>query len=227
MEVAPNVHLVPGVVANAYLIVDSGGLTLIDAALPRSANKILREIQSLGFQPSDLHRIIITHADIDHVGSLEDLRRQTGAKVATSQVEAQAIRTGKPSRELRVGGVLKLLISIVQNFFKAKPSQVDEILNPGDVLPLLESLQVLATPGHTPGHISLWSPSTGILFSGDSILLNGGRFRPSQGMNNWNVEQSQASYQKQATLHPKYIFGGHGKAIDRIDEKFGGVTEPV
>ena len=61
-------------------------------------------------------------------------------------------------------------MAVVRRFFKAKPLQVDEILREGQKLDVLGGLEVLETPGHTPGHISLFSPSTGILFVGDSIV---------------------------------------------------------
>jgi len=74
MEIIPNVHLIPNIVANPYLIVDPDGLTLIDAGLPGNHKKILNYISGLGHTPSDLKRIIITHADIDHIGGLSALK---------------------------------------------------------------------------------------------------------------------------------------------------------
>jgi glyoxylase-like metal-dependent hydrolase (beta-lactamase superfamily II) len=220
MEIARDVHLIPGIIANAYLVTDPSGLTLIDAALPNNAAKILRFFQEIGCEPGDLRRIIITHADIDHVGSLESIRQATHAAVATSQVEAEAIRAGKPSRELKVSRLAKMLMSVVAAFFKAKPSQVDEILAGGEEFPLLGGAKVIATPGHTPGHLSLWSPSRRILFSGDSILVRPDSLLPSQGANNWDADKSVASFKLQSELHPALICGGHGWTDQDIEQKF-------
>ena len=70
MEIYPNVHHIPGVTANPYLLIDPNGLILIDAGLPGSEKRILKYISGLGFKPNDLKQIIITHADFDHVGGL-------------------------------------------------------------------------------------------------------------------------------------------------------------
>jgi glyoxylase-like metal-dependent hydrolase (beta-lactamase superfamily II) len=75
MKVIDNVFVVPGVIANSYLIVDPDGLTIIDAGLPRSEKKILSYIASLGKSARDVKRIIITHADIDHFGGLASLQK--------------------------------------------------------------------------------------------------------------------------------------------------------
>ena len=89
MEIIPNVHLIPKTVANPYLLIDPDGLTLIDAGLPGSHKKILRYMAGLGYAPGDLKRILITHADYDHVGGLARSKKATGARVYASPVEAQ------------------------------------------------------------------------------------------------------------------------------------------
>ena len=59
MEIRQNVHLIPNVIANPYLIIDPDGLTLIDSGIPGSEKKILKYIASLGFEPTDFE----THSD--------------------------------------------------------------------------------------------------------------------------------------------------------------------
>jgi len=220
MEITSNVHLIEGVVALPYLIIDPTGLTLIDAGMPFSASRILRFIQKLGFQPDDLDRIIITHSDIDHIGGLEIIRSATKAKVYTSPIEAEAIRSGEPSRRISGRGAMKPLVTLLAPLSKARPSIVEDTLEDGQVLPLLGGLQVIYTPGHTPGHISLYSPSTKILFSGDSFLIRPERFIPSYGFNNWDSSESIKSYQLQAELHSEIVCGGHGWTKENIGIKF-------
>ena len=70
MNIADNVFLVPHVIANPYLIVDVDGLTLIDTGLPRSHGKILAYVAGLRRSARDVRRIILTHSDLDRVGSL-------------------------------------------------------------------------------------------------------------------------------------------------------------
>ena len=73
MQIIENVHHIPEVACNTYLIVEADGLTLIDAGLPGSTGKILDFVSSLGRTPHDLKRILITHSDWDHIGSLRPL----------------------------------------------------------------------------------------------------------------------------------------------------------
>ncbi len=220
MQITANVYLVPRVIACTYVIVEPNGLTLIDAALPSSAGRILGFIHGLGYRPTDVKRILITHADVDHVGSLEMLRMATQASVAASPVEAEAIRSGQRSRPLKAAGPASLPMVALTALLKAQPSQVDQELEPGMELPILGGLQVLDTPGHTPNHVSFWAPGPRLLFSGDSFLIRPYRFFPSRGVNNWDQSLSNMSFRVEADLHPAIVCGGHGWTNRDVQAKF-------
>ncbi len=214
MEITPRVHLVPDVLANPYVIVDADGLTLIDTGLPGSHNKILRYLTERGYSAKDLKRIILTHADLDHVGGLAALKRLTGARVYASAIEADAITKGVPSRPVRPARLTRRVVMwVMRHFFKPLPVQVDAFLVDGQTLPILGGLQVLSTPGHTPGHISLFSPSTGVLFVGDSIVSRDSRLVGSIPANTWDPEQAAASVRKQSALGPRVVCSGHGPVV--------------
>ncbi len=84
MKIIDNVFTVPGVMANPYILVDADGLTIIDTGLPRSEKKILNYVAGLGKSARDIKRIILTHSDLDHVGSLAALQKATGARIVCS-----------------------------------------------------------------------------------------------------------------------------------------------
>jgi glyoxylase-like metal-dependent hydrolase (beta-lactamase superfamily II) len=214
MEIVLNVHLISGVIANPYLIVDADGLTLIDAGLPRADKKILQYITGLGHSPGDLKRIIITHADFDHVGGLAALKAATGARVCAHAVEAEAIAAGRSSRDLKPGNLLeRWLFGIMARIFKATPVQVDELLTEGQELPAPGGLRVMETFGHTPGHLSLFAPSSGVLFTGDSIISEKGQLRVSTGANTWDQSKADESARKQARLGARIVCPGHGAVV--------------
>ena len=214
MEIMPKVHLIPDVIANPYLIVDPDGLTLVDAGLPGSHKKILKYIVERGYSPKDLVRIVITHADLDHVGGLGVLKRITGARVYASAIEADAISKGASSRPIRSAPLgRRLFMAILARFLKPAPVQVDEILEDGQMIPALGGLQVLSTPGHTPGHVSLFAPSAGVLFVGDSIVSRNSVLVGSIPANTWNQEQAAASVRKQAALGARVVCSGHGPVV--------------
>ncbi|HVM71086.1 MAG TPA: MBL fold metallo-hydrolase [Anaerolineales bacterium] len=221
MEIIPNVHIIPNIMANPYLIIEPDGLTLIDAGLPGSHKKILHFLAGLGHTPGELKRILITHADYDHVGGLAALKAATGACVFASPVEAQAMADGHASRPLKPRNVLlKLLFGLMTSLFKAPPAQADELLSDGQILPVLGGLRVMETPGHTPGHVSFFAPSAGILFCGDSIVSGENGLRGSTGSNNWDQAKSDESVRKQAALGARILCSGHGPVVMDAAGKF-------
>ena len=221
MEISPNVHLIPSRIVNVYLIVEPAGLTLIDTGLAGNAKTVLKYLAGLGKPPSDLKRIIITHSDGDHVGALGALKAATGARIYASPIEARAIETAQPSRELKVTGVPALLFKYIAGpLFKAQPVHVDELINDGQVLPVLGGLRVVATIGHTPGHISLYAPAHKILFSGDSIVADKTGLRVSRGMNTWDEAKANEAVKIQAALGAQIVCVGHGPVVREAAGKF-------
>jgi glyoxylase-like metal-dependent hydrolase (beta-lactamase superfamily II) len=221
MEIFPKVHLVPNIIANAYLLVDPDGLTLIDAGLPGSQRKILRYLSGLGYVPADLKRILITHADFDHVGGLAALKTATRARVFASPIEAKAMAEGHSSRALKPRHrITKVLFDLMAALFKPTPVQADDLLSDGQTFPVLGGLQVLETSGHTPGHISLYLSSPGILFCGDSIVSEETGLRGSSGANNWDQAKSDESVRRQAALGARILCSGHGPVVMEAEGKF-------
>ncbi len=217
MEIVPNVHLVPGVIANPYLILEANELTLIDAGMPGRHRRILRYMAYLEHSPDDLKRIIITHADFDHVGGLAALKAATGVRVYASAAEATAIATGNPSRPLKTGNLLlKGVFAITGQLLKAPPAQVDELVAEGHEFPVLGGLRVVETFGHTPGHISLFAPSVGVLFVGDSLVSDRAGLRGSRGFNTWDQDRADAAVRKQAALGARIICAGHGPVVKDV-----------
>jgi glyoxylase-like metal-dependent hydrolase (beta-lactamase superfamily II) len=222
MQILENVFVVPGVVANTYILADQDGLTIIDAGLPRSEKKILTYVANLGKSAKDVKRIILTHSDLDHVGALAALQKATGARTYASQIEAEAIARGKPSREVASRGfsMRRVLFTLLGPFFKATPFQVDELLADGQTLPVLGGLRVVETPGHTPGHISLFAPAVGVLFCGDSMVTDDNGIRGSRPGVTWDQAQAKLSAQKQAELGASIVCSGHGPVIQDAEGKF-------
>jgi glyoxylase-like metal-dependent hydrolase (beta-lactamase superfamily II) len=220
MEVTANVHVIPSRIVNAYLIVDPDGLTLVDTGLGRSGRKILSYMACLGYSPQDMKHIVITHADGDHVAGLAALKAASGARVYASPVEAEAIAAGRMSRELRLRGIYKWLFAAAAPLFKFKPVAVDERLADGQVLPVLGGLRVVATPGHTPGHISLYAPAVGVLFVGDSLVSERDGLRPSRGANTWDEAQALESVRLQAALGAHVVCPAHGPVVNNAIGKF-------
>jgi len=215
MKIAENVYVVPNVVANPYILVDADGLSVIDTGIPGSDKKILAYIsRQLGKSAQDVKHILLTHSDLDHVGGLAALHKATGARTYTSKIEAQAIAVGKPSREIKPKGfsMRRVMFALLRPFMKAAPFQVDEIVEDGQILPMLGGLQVVETPGHTPGHISFFAPSVGVLFCGDSMVSENG-LQVSRPALSWDNAKAAESVRKQAVL-AQIVCSGHGPVVN-------------
>ena len=210
MEIYPNVYQIHQMFVNAYLVVDANGLLLIDSGLNGSRGRILQALQVSGHSLAELKSIFITHADGDHYGGLADLQQDCQATTYADPIEAQAIRTGVSSRPLNPNGLRKALFGLVAPLIKSKPGRIDADLADGQEFTWLGGLRVIATPGHTPGHKSLFSPSTGVLFAGDSIQIVDGKPQPSGAGNTWNAAKAGESFELQMALGPKMILAGHG-----------------
>ena len=102
-----------------------------------------------------------------------------------------------------------------------KPFQVDEILTDGQSLPVLGGLRVVETPGHTPGHISLFAPQVGILFCGDSMVTYDNNIdndpRPAA---TWDQARAKESNIKQSMLGVRIVCSGHGPVVMDAAGKF-------
>jgi glyoxylase-like metal-dependent hydrolase (beta-lactamase superfamily II) len=211
VKIIDSVFVIPEVAANTYLIVDADGLTLIDAGLPRSQRKILDFVVGLGKSARDIKRILITHADWDHIGGLAALHRATGARTYAGKIEAEAMAAGRPSRSTR----------LMRHFMKPRPFRVEEILTDGQILQeVLGGLRVIDTAGHSPGHISLFAPSRGILFCGDSMVTDENGIHGSRPIFTWDEAMAKEAVRRQAALGARIVCSGHGPVIMDAAGKF-------
>ena len=195
---------------NAYLVREDDGLTLVDTMLPRSAKAILRAAGELG---APIVRIALTHAHGDHIGSLDALAAALpGVEVLISERDERLLRKdmsldpGEPQRKPR--GSLPGA--------KTRPTRT---LTAGETV---GSLEVVAAPGHTPGHVAYLDRRDGTLFCGDAYTTLGGvattdKVRlpfPLASMATWDPPTELTSARALSALAPNRLAPGHGKIVD-------------
>ena len=222
MKITDNIHVIPNVQANSYLILEPEGLTIIDTGMPFSEKQILRYIASMGWSAEEIRRILVTHADLDHYGCLAALKEASGARTYASQSEAEAMAKGISSRPVNrtVGRFQAFVIRLMGKLLKPTPIEVDEILTDGQILPVLGGLQVVETPGHSPGHLSFYVPSVRVLFCGDSMKSSDKGLRASRSRNNWDQALADESVKKLSTLGAQIVCPGHGPVIRDVGRNF-------
>jgi glyoxylase-like metal-dependent hydrolase (beta-lactamase superfamily II) len=171
VKLAENVYRIGtlGPWVNAYLFVEmSGSLTLVDAGLKGAPKKIVSAIGSLGKKPSDVTRIVLTHAHPDHAGGLKHMQGETGARVMCHPTDAPFARAGHAPPRDRRNFTARILGMLPGNSFA--PCEIDEEIADGQLLDIAGGLRVVHTPGHTMGHVALLHESSGVLIVGDSLF---------------------------------------------------------
>ena len=208
MEVVSGIHLVEGITAHCYLIVDTD-LTLIDTGFPHNTKKIISYItDELHRKPSDLKTILLTHCDIDHIGNAVELRKLTGAKIAAHPEDAQVIE-GKKIRTMPKGG-MSMMFKLLRPLMSTKPFSVDILANEGDTV---AGLKVLHLPGHTQGSIALFDAKRKVLFVGDTLGFRHGAVQgPSEKMT-MDVTKAYESIGKLASLDFNVMLSGHSEPL--------------
>lgn len=210
---SPTVHQIKNGFVNIYLIVEPGGLTLVDAGTGSGHKAVMRTLAQLGRSPNEIKQIVITHADPDHIGSAATLKALTGAKLYASQIEADALTQGHSSREPKGNALVRSTFGLMTRLSSIKPAEADQIIEDEDELPILGGLRVIATPGHTPDHISLYAPQYRTLFAGDSLISLRGKLNFLDGPVTWNYDIGKHSVFKQSQLGAQIVFCGHGAAV--------------
>jgi len=127
-----------------YLL-DAGDLVLIDSGAGTSFDKLVSNIKTLGFDPRKLKTVLVTHAHIDHIGSLYQFQKQFGAKIIAHELDADAIEGS--------GGVAAEAYGVAYT-----PCKIDlRIKGAEETLKLgRHELRIVHIPGHTPGSIAAY-----------------------------------------------------------------------
>jgi len=207
MEILPGVHWLDAGAVNMYLIVESEGLVLIDAGMPRRASLVLDKIQELNRQPGDLKHILITHADMDHAGSLAAIQAATGATVHAGAATAALLTQGKSPKHMP--WLIQFILDTFIRYKSVSSAHIQEFKD-GDVLPFLGGLAVLASPGHTMDHHSFYSATAGILFAGDALNTRDGRIQPTPPRITADETAATRSAIRLLELAPALLACGHG-----------------
>ncbi|HKE96436.1 MAG TPA: subclass B3 metallo-beta-lactamase [Povalibacter sp.] len=197
-----------------YLITTSAGHILLDGAMPGSQGLIEASIRKLGFKPQDIRLLLITHAHVDHVGTVAYFKKLTGAPLAVMAPDDQLLKSG---------GHADYLYSEV-DAFHFDPVTADRVLKDGDTVTLGNvTLTARHTPGHTRG-CTTWITSVEeqgrswrVVFTGSTSVNPGTRLvdKPSYpGI----ADDYRHAFSVLETLQPEIFLAAHASFFD-LDAK--------
>lgn len=157
---------------NAFVLADEAGrLTLVDTGTRRSGPRLVRSIRLLGFAPTAIDHIVLTHWHADHTGSAARFATSSAAPDVLIGAGDLAAIQGRDPRPQAHAADASRTARLLGRWASPGPAVPDaHPLDDGEVLPTAGGAVVLATPGHTPGHVSLHLPDRGVLLAGDAVL---------------------------------------------------------
>jgi glyoxylase-like metal-dependent hydrolase (beta-lactamase superfamily II) len=204
----------------------SGGWVLIDAGMPGSAWRIRRAAEEWIGPWARPAAIVLTHGHFDHVGALAELLRHWDVPVYAHRLELPYLtgRSAYPPPDPTVGGGA---LAALSRLYPRGPIDLGErvqALPENGSLPAMPGWRWIHTPGHSPGHISLFRDEDGTLIAGDAVVttkqesasavlvqrpeLHG---PPAYFTPDW--ESARRSVEQLAALDPQRVATGHGPPL--------------
>jgi glyoxylase-like metal-dependent hydrolase (beta-lactamase superfamily II) len=213
-QVVPGLWEVKIDFVNAFLLDTGDGLALIDTGIPGSAPKIQEALRSIGRQPTDIRRILVTHCHSDHSGSLAEMKRLTGAPATMHPIDAAMVREGKAMRTLKPAPgpfnafVCRFLLPGAPG--EIEPAEIEREVQDGETL--AGGLRAIHVPGHCAGQLAfLWPEHGCVLIAADAAAnVVGLVLSPMYE----DVDEGRRSLSKLAAREFEVACFGHGKVIE-------------
>jgi glyoxylase-like metal-dependent hydrolase (beta-lactamase superfamily II) len=190
---------------NAYLVREADGFTLVDTTTGGATKALVAAAHAAG---GKIRRIALTHGHGDHVGSLDALKAELG----------DAVQVLMPELDARIHAGEQVVDGKLPGSWPKLATRPDVRLQPADRVGCLE---VVASPGHSPGHVSFLDVRDGTLIAGDAFTSYGKvaiptfyypRF-PLAAMATWNRQTTLDSARALRALDPTTLLVGHGPAV--------------
>jgi glyoxylase-like metal-dependent hydrolase (beta-lactamase superfamily II) len=231
MELRPGLRRVGNEIVACYLFIDDRGVTLVDAGLAGQYRELLDELAAAGRSVDDVHAVILTHGDTDHIGFAERLRREHGVPVHVHGADAARARGEERPTATSFGrGIrpwpLMRFFAYAAGKGGAKTEYLTEVRSvaDGDRLDLPGSPVIIGMPGHSPGSIAVHSPDLDAVCVGDALTTRHvltGRRGPGPAPFTDEPDTALESLDRLAAVDATWVLPGHGTPWD------GGTVEAV
>ena len=206
------------------IISDKESLMLVDAGLVGQRDILENTLQRIGISFSQLTHIFITHHDHDHVGSLRAIKdKYPHIKIVSSEVEGPFVdKSEKSPRLIQAESIYPTLPEELKEGAKRfhqflesiEPATVDIKVIENGVLEFMPDVEVIMTPGHTPGHASLYHKPTRTIIAGDAITFENGHLDIANPRYTLDMRSALESIGKLAGYDARRIICYHGGVFE-------------
>lgn len=205
------------------VIKDGNNLTLIDTGYPGQIEYIKAELKKDGLDINNIKTIILTHHDIDHMGNVKSiLNLLPDIEVITFEDEEGYINGSKTANKVDIMENMldkmdergKQFYNMFKSFFENNKINVSKTVKNGDVINKGESMKVIATPGHTAGHMCLYIDKYKLLIAGDLLILNDGNITTTSKELNYDNDMYLQSLNNIKDLELETIICFHGGVVN-------------
>lgn len=202
------------------LLWDDAGATLVDAGFPGQFDQLKQAVTQAGVPFTQIKRVIITHQDWDHIGTLPAILSATN-----NEVELYAHTNEKPYLEGTIP-YLKMTPEKITARLQSLPEEmrdkaagifaniptvlIHRTLITGDKLLFHGGIDIIHTPGHTPGHVCLYVKSHRLLIAGDQLRIENGCLVGPAEMYTPDMPTALKSLKKLVNYDIDYIICYHG-----------------
>lgn len=213
---------------NPILILDEENVILIDTGLPDQLGKIAEEVSKAGVSIKDINKIILTHQDLDHIGNLASIIKNTENYIEVlAHIDEKPYIQGDKSPVKMTPERLNAMSEEERNsridmFNKAK-ANVTKTIEDGEILDYCGGIDVIHTPGHTPGHACFYLRRYKTLVAGDAMNVMDGKLVGPNPIFTLDMKQGIESLKKLLNYDIKTIICYHGgiftdRPKERIEE---------
>jgi glyoxylase-like metal-dependent hydrolase (beta-lactamase superfamily II) len=206
------------------IISDSKHTLLIDTGFPGQLPLIREAAEKEGIVLESLTHIVITHHDIDHIGSLAALKRSfPQVQIISSAIEADYISGSKKSPRLEFAerryeslptAEQKGALAYMQMLQGVERIEVDKTFKDDELLSCFGGVLIISTPGHLPGHISLYAEKEKTLIAGDALTLDNGKILMANPQYTLDMAQARESAKKFLKYDIEKIICYHGGVFE-------------
>ncbi|MEH7144369.1 MBL fold metallo-hydrolase [Priestia megaterium] len=205
------------IILNPTLVWNNDEAILIDTGMPGQINQLKEVLNELNMSIEDLKAIFLTHQDLDHIGGVADIRKKSNENIIVyaHEFDKPYIEGKLPLIKTNASQMsneeLAAIPDDIKYLYKNPPKiDVDRVLKGSQLLPYCGGIEVIFTPGHTPGHVSFYLKKSKTLVAGDALVLANGQLMGPVKQTTLNMDQAVQSLENFLHYDIEHVICYHG-----------------